>query len=346
MPVLSRYTGCATVRRVPARPLRAAATAPRDCRLDRLRIDEVDTRPDGLVARRAARQYGVLSIAELRGCGLTPDAVAARVAKGWLHPLYRGVYAVGHAGVSLEGRFLAAVKACGDGASLSHFSAAAHLGLVRWDGRWPEVTVVGSGTRVHSGLRVHRTARLDQSDAALHNGIPTTSPARTLVDLASLMEYRTLRRALRQAQSLRLVELPQLIEVRARLGPRRGTRNLARILATGLAPTRSELEDVVLDLILCGGLAHPAVNVPLILAGRQVIPDFRWPKRNLVVEADGAAWHDHRLAREDDAERQALLEAHGEHVVRVTWDQAISQPNQTLARLRAAGAPLEDRASS
>jgi hypothetical protein len=115
-------------------------------------------------------------------------------------------------------------------------------------------------------------------------------------------------------------------------------KKLARIVATA-APTRSVLEDVVLDLVLRGGLEPPDVNVPLILSGRRVIPDFRWPRARLIVEADGAKWHDNPLAREDDAERQALLEAHGERIVRVTWRQAIERPAETLARLRAAGAP-------
>jgi elongation factor P len=98
----------------------------------------------------------------------------------------------------------------------------------------------------------------------------------------------------------------------------------------------------VLDLMLAGGLAHPEVNVEMVLEGRRVVPDFRWPHERVVVEADGAAWHDGRLAREDDAERQALLEAHGERVLRVTWDQAIARPQRTLARLRAAGAPYTE----
>ncbi len=92
--------------------------------------------------------------------------------------------------------------------------------------------------------------------------------------------------------------------------------------------------------MLAGGLARPDVNVALVLSGRRVIPDFRWPREHLVVEADGAAWHDHKLAREDDAERQALLEAHGERVVRVTWDQAVAKPSQTLSRIQTAGAPF------
>jgi Protein of unknown function (DUF559) len=254
--------------------------------------------------------------------------------------MHRGVYAAGHANPPLEGRFLAAVKACGRGAVLSHFSAAALLDIVRWDGRYPEVTVVGSAARVHRGIRVHRTRTLDPIDATAHRGIAITSPARTLVDLAGALDYRRLRRAVRQAQSLRLVDLRQLAEALTRLGPRRGVRKLRRILATGPAPTRSELEDVVLDLVLGGGLEHPDVNVPMVLAGRVVVPDFRWPHHRLVVEADSAAWHDDRLSREDDAERQALLEAHGERIVRVTWNQAIARPRQTIARICAAGAPF------
>jgi very-short-patch-repair endonuclease len=148
-----------------------------------------------------------------------------------------------------------------------------------------------------------------------------------------------LRRAVRQAQSLRLVDLARLAEAHARLSPRAGTGKLSRILADGPAPTRSQLEDSLLDLIRSSGLALPDVNVPLVLAGRRVIPDFRWPEQHLVVEADGAAWHDHKVAREQDAERQALLEASGERVLRVTWDQVVMQPTQTLSRLRAAGVP-------
>jgi very-short-patch-repair endonuclease len=102
------------------------------------------------------------------------------------------------------------------------------------------------------------------------------------------------------------------------------------MLATGHAPTRSELEDAVLDLILAGGFRHPDVNRSLSLSGRRVIPDFRWPEQRLVIEADGAEWHDNRLAREDDAERQALLEAHSElhEPVLIRTDRIISATGQ------------------
>jgi very-short-patch-repair endonuclease len=289
---------------------------------------------------------GVLSLDELQACGLSPDAVSDRVLSGRLHRVHRGVYAVGHTHLPLEARFLAAVKACGPGAVLSHASAAALWGFITWDHCYPEVTVTGQWARRHPGLRIHRTTTLDRDDKARHRGIPVTAPARTLLDLAARLDHRPLRSATRRAQSLYRVNVRQLVAVLARHRGRRGSAKLARIVATGPAPTRSELEDAVLDLILRGGHVHPDVNVPYYVEARRTVPDFRWPEQHLVVEADGAAWHENQLAREDDAERQALLEAHGERVLRVTWDQAIARPRQTLARIRAAGAPLVSRASS
>jgi predicted transcriptional regulator of viral defense system len=303
--------------------------------------DQRCTRPDGVAAARAAEQWGVLSVAELHACGLSKQAIARRVARGRLHPIHRGVYAVGHAGLSLEARFLAAVKACGETAVLSHGSAAVLWDITGWDERYPDVTVAQGVWRAHPGIRVHRSSTLARDDVARRRSIPVTTPARTLIDLAGALPERALRRAVRQAQSLHLTNVPQLARALQRPGPRRGIAALAQILATGPAPTRSVLEDVVLDLILGGGLQHPDVNVPLTLDGRRVVPDFRWSARRLAIEADGAQWHDHRLAREDDAERQTLLERHGERVLRVTWAQAVGRPNETLARMRAAGAPAE-----
>jgi very-short-patch-repair endonuclease len=262
--------------------------------------------------------------------------VFVRTRSGHLHPLYRGVYAVGHANITQEGRFLAAVKACGPTAVLSHFSAAALYGLVRWDDRYPQVTT--TTTRAHRGIRVHRSSKLEARDITRRHGIPVTTPARTLIDLAATFNYRALRRAVREAQR-NLVTIPQILHTLDRLGPRPGIGNLTKILATGHAPTRSELEDALLDLLLKAGFQHRDVNRPLQINGRTIIPDFRWPDQRLVIEADGATWHDNRLTREDDAEKQAILEAAGERVIRITWAQAIAQRRQTLERIRAAGAP-------
>jgi predicted transcriptional regulator of viral defense system len=146
------------------------------------------------VARRAAEQWGVLSLEELLACGLNRKAVGVRVNGGRLHRLHRGVYAVGHANPPLEGRWLAAVKASGPSAVLSHLSAAALWGIVEGRERRPDVTLRGPGTRLVPGVRLHRAA-LDADDRGRCAGIPVTSPARTLVDLAAVASPQALRRA-------------------------------------------------------------------------------------------------------------------------------------------------------
>ena len=298
-------------------------TVSRDCRLRALHGPKVDNRPDERVARLAAEMWGVLSLNELFACGLTAKEVKGRVRSGHLHRIHRGVYAVGHPNIPLEGRFLAATKACGPTVALSHYSAATLWGLVDWDDRHPEVTVPGPGTKQHPGIRVHRSRTLTARDVTRRHGIWTTSPARTVHDLSSVLSYKGVRRAANRALARKL------------LAPH----HLPPRLATTVAATRSELEDAVRDLVLEHGLEPPDVNIPLYIDGRRVIPDLRWPAQRLVVEADSLEWHDNPIARADDAERQAILEAHGERVVRVTWHQAIVEPRQTITRLVNAGAP-------
>jgi predicted transcriptional regulator of viral defense system len=293
-----------------------------------------DNAPDVRIARMAAEQWGVLSVGELRECGLSARAVATRVNRGGLHRLHRGVYAIGHRGVALEGRFLAAAKACGPGAVLSHLSAAALWGLMEWEERYPEVTIRDTTPRAHPGIRVHRTCLLEPRDVRRHRQIPVTAPARTCIDLASELPYAAARRAVRQALSLRLLGVQDLLGVLEQQERRPGAATLRRIVATGAVPTRSLLEDVVLDLLLEAGFERPDINVPLVIGGRRVVPDFRWADRRLVVEADGAAWHENELARHDDAERQALLEASGERVIRVTWGRVVGRRARTIASLR------------
>jgi very-short-patch-repair endonuclease len=310
----------------------------RECRLTASQAEQLDTRPDVLVARLAARQRGVLHVEELRACGLTHQAIAVRVRNGRLHPLYRAVYAVGHANISREGWWLAAVKACGGHAALARHSMAVHLGLIAREDRYPDVLVLGTSVPVHPGINAHRTSYLPPHHVTVHRGIPGTTAERTLLDLAGVLPAHRLRRAVRQAQFLKLTTVGSLAAALHGPGPRRGRAKLARIIATGAAPTQSELEDAVLDLLLRNGFAHPLVNEPLFIGARRIVPDFRWPEQRLVIEADGPH-HDDPLARADDLERQALLEAHGDQVVRVTWEQAIASQRETLRRFAAAGAP-------
>ena len=277
---------------------------------------------DKALAALASDQWGVVSVPELVALGFTHRQIGRRVDSGRLYRLYRGVYAVGHTSLTREQRFLAAVKACGPGAALSHLAAAVHYQFCDPLDRLVDVTVQGGSTRCHPGVRVHRARALD---AINHRGIRTTMPLQTLHDCALQTDDRMLRRLVRRAQALRRVSVRQLAT----------SNRLAAIAATGPAPTRSELEDIVLDALIAGSFEHPDVNQPLFAGGRTWYPDFRWPAQRLILEADSEAWHDPVL----DAERQAVLEAHGERVLRVRWQEAVGDRSGMLARLSAAGAP-------
>jgi very-short-patch-repair endonuclease len=180
---------------------------------------------------------------------------------------------------------------------------------------------------------------MTRGDLMVRDGILVTNAAWTVVALASVLSADELRAAIREALAMQLVSVRGIVALLERLGPVRGARTLRRIIARAL-PARSELEEVVYDLIVAGGFEPPEVNEPLRLEGRVVIPDFRWPKQKLVIEADGARWHDNALARADDAERQELLERHGETVLRIRWDEAVCRASAARQRLADAGAPL------
>ncbi len=294
--------------------------------------------PDLRVARIAAGQHGRIRFDQLIACGLGEAAVRRRVASGRLHRVHRGVYAVGHAGETLHAQFMAAVLAGGDSALLSDWASATLAGLVRWEGRRIDVTVLGGGGRSRPGIRFHRTRSLDPRDATRRHGIPTTTPARALLEIAPQLSDARLKRLVRKAQAEHLANVRQIADVLRRANGHRATKRIAAVIATGPAATYSGHEDVVLDLILEAGLEHPDVNERLVVGATPYLPDMRWAAQRLILEVD-SAWHDGRLAHDGDAERQADLEAAGERVLRTTLEQAVLRPQQLIARLVAAGAP-------
>ncbi len=303
-----------------------------DWRVSRSQPAKGADRPDVKVARLAARQHGIVTTRQLAACGLDSDAVTVRVRRGNLHRVYRGVYAVGHDALTRTASFVAAVRACGAGTTLTHHAAAAHLALLTWDGRDPEVTVPRAGGRRIDGIRVHRS-RLEREDVWTRDGIRVTSPARTILDLAATMRPAALRRAARQAQAEQHVNVRQLLGVLERYPRHRGAARLRAAIADGPAPTRSDHEDLVLDLIDRAGIPRPEINPRLRLDGRTIYPDMLWRDERLAVECDSRRWHSDPLTRQDDADKQAILEAHGYRVLRITWRQAVGRPQQTLARL-------------
>ncbi|MBE2315670.1 hypothetical protein DVA67_006770 [Solirubrobacter sp. CPCC 204708] len=193
---------------------------------------------------------------------------------GHLHEKHRGVYAVGHRELTVEGRWLAAVKACGEDAALSHYAAAALWGLVEWDGR--RIDVTAPTRREQQGISTHRTTRPDR---VLPHNIPVTSVLRTLDALASVLPFKPFRRAVRNAFNHDLITTAETARARSKA---------LRQIAADIVPTESVLEDHVHDLIRAAGFEEPLVNVPL----GDYRPDFRWPQRALIVEADGAGTHD------------------------------------------------------
>jgi predicted transcriptional regulator of viral defense system len=293
------------------------------------------TTPDQRVAALAGRRKGIVTRRQLVACGMTDRMIAVRVRRGWLHPVYRGVYAVGHASLSETAAFIAAVLACGADATLGFHAAAAHLDMLGHDGRDPDVIVPRNGGRKIDGIRVHRS-RLDRRDVWTRDGIRVTSPARTILDLAATTGPKALRRLTRQAQAEQHVNVRQLLDVIDRHPHHRGAARLRATIADGPAPTRSDHEDLVLDLIDRAGIARPELNAWLHLDGRHISPDMLWRAQRVAIECDSRRWHSDPLTRQDDADKQAILEAHGYRVLRITWRQAVGRPRQTVARISGA----------
>jgi len=291
---------------------------------------------DGAIARTAGKQHGVVTAAQLRALGVNQNALEHRLRVGRLHRLHRGVYAVGHRRVSREGHVLAGVLSVGADAVVSHRSAAVVWGLIADRGGPVDVTV---SRRLHPRPPVHihiDRHGLEKRDRTRTAGIPVTTVPRTLLDLAAVVSEPILRRAVRQAYVERLVDEGTLSAQLDRGAARHGASRLAQLLGPKLLPTRSELEDRVLDLLKTRGFARPAVNVVPAGLRRRIEVDFLYADAGLVIEADGARYHDSRVARDEDAARQALLEEAGYQVLRVDWTQVTQRPGQTARRLRQA----------
>jgi very-short-patch-repair endonuclease len=285
------------------------------------------------VARLAARQHGVVTRAQLTELPLGRLAIDSRIRAGHLHRVYRGVYAVGHDRLTTRGRFLAAVFACGEHAALSHYSAAVLWALRPERGPRIDVTVPTTGGRKRRGALIVHRARLPADEVTVREGVPITTPARTIVDLADVLSRRALERVFDEAAYLRL----DLDALAPRPG-RRGAGLLSRVLAdheAGSTRTRSDLEELMLSLCRRAALPQPEVNQ--VIEGHEV--DFTWRDARLIIETDGWGAHRTRAAFEDDRLRDAELTAAGWRVVRITHRRLERQPETVadqIARLLAA----------
>ena len=292
---------------------------------------------DRLIGTLAERQHGVVSLSQLRELGLSSSAVRGRAERGRLYRLHRGAYAVGYPQVSLHGRRMAAVLACGPGAALSHRSAAAHRGLRPGAGRI-EVTVGRHLRASRAGIDLHRSTTLAPTDVEVVRAIPCTSVARTLLDLAEVVGRRSVERAVDQAEVLRVFDPRAINDVLDRANGRRGAAALRAVLAEhapGDTLTRSELEERFLALSRAAGVPRPRVNAWIALPGHEIQADFVWERRRLIVETDGHGAHGTRAAFERDRTRDRHLLLAGWRVVRFTWRQVVHEPDEVIGTLAA-----------
>jgi very-short-patch-repair endonuclease len=287
------------------------------------------------IAGRATLQHGIITLDELRAFGLGTRAVQQRVRAGRLHVLHRGVYAVGHAGVGVEGRRLAAVRACGSAALLSHRSAADAWGLRGSNSARIDVLVPVRGRRSPAGIRLHTTRHLHPDDIAEIDGIPITSVARTLVDFAAVARPDEVERAVHQAEVLRLLDVKKVSQALDRAYGREGTHHLkAAIAQPSPGPTRSVLEERFLALCRRRHIRDPILNARVSIRHETIEVDALWPRHRVIVELDGAATHHTRNAFETDRRRDAALAEGGYTVIRLTHHRLTHEPGAVAAQLR------------
>ncbi|MEZ5155802.1 MAG: type IV toxin-antitoxin system AbiEi family antitoxin domain-containing protein [Solirubrobacterales bacterium] len=271
------------------------------------------------IADLAARQHGVVALPQLEALGLGPSGVRHRCAAGRLHRVHRGVFAVGHPHLSREGRWIAAVLACGPGTVLSHRAGGAHLGLLRWSGR-PSVTVPGRPAG-RAGIEIHRSL-LPGDEKTVVEGVPVTTAARTIFDCAAQLSRHSLRKMIREAEVRGMHGSLSLLDLLGRHPRRRGAAALRAVLADqnlGAGAPEDELERRFAEFLVEQELAEPRFNFAVALSDRTVIADCAWPDRRLIVELDGHAVHSRLEQIDADKERDRDLMAAGWHVIRVTW---------------------------
>lgn len=302
---------------------------------------------DVAIAELADRQHGVVARQQLVEIGVGRGAIEKRLARRILVPLHRGVYAFGHRQLRIEGRWLAAVLAAGPGAALSHRDAAALHGM-RKAPESKRASVTTSAKVRAAGLWVFPRRALHEEDRAVVRGIPVTSPARTLVDLAPMLTAGQLAATLGETDRRGLLDTAEVERALRRTKGRHGQGH-ARLRAAldahkrhGAALVRSELEERFLDLVLAAGLPWPRLNAPL--KGFQV--DALWPAERVVVELDGWAHHKEREQAARDRDKTNRLQVAGYLVLRFLHGDIVGRPAEVAAAIRDALAQSTSTVSS
>jgi very-short-patch-repair endonuclease len=286
----------------------------------------------GALWKLARRQHGVVTRRQLLVLGYSRHAIDHRIANGRLHPVWRGVLAVGRLELTTYGRFMAAVLSCGEGAVLSHESAAALWEIRSARRRGFEVSVPLSAFPRRSGIVVHRRANYAELELVRHHGIPVTSPICTLVDLATRLRRDQLEAAVNDADKRGLTDPEKLRSALETMTGRRGAPALRQMLdRLTFTLTDSELERRFLPLARRAGLPQPQT-------GRHVNGfkvDFYWPDLGLVVETDGLRYHRTPAQQAKDGVRNHAHAVAGLTPLRFTHAQVASEPRHVEATLTA-----------
>jgi putative AbiEi antitoxin of type IV toxin-antitoxin system len=289
---------------------------------------EVAARIDKAIAALARKQHGYIKRSQLLELGLTARAIDYRIQVGQLIPVYAGFYAVGHIPLGQEARAHAAVLACGDGAVLSHGAAAA---LWKYVKHWPRHSeVIATWDRRRQGITVHRAKTLTRRDITRQLGVPVTSPARTVFDMAT--QFKTdgaLTRFVNDARLTYTFHLGSLAELLARHQRHPATKRLMPLVQERAGMTRSELEDLFVDFARRYGLPQPTINAR---RGRRE-PDILFPEERVIVEIDSWEFHGDRASFERDRDRDADHLADDLLTVRVTEGRLKGSPDREAARL-------------
>jgi very-short-patch-repair endonuclease len=280
---------------------------------------------------------------QLLGLGFSRSEIEHRIESGRLHKVRAGIYAVGRPSLTKNGRWMAAVLACGEGAVLSHSSAAALWRIGDEEGGLVETALASSSRRRRPGIRIHRRPSLNpERDLTREYGIPVTTPIQTLIDMALRLDRLGVERMINEADKYNLTHPPQLREaLEARTGDP-GVAKLRFILdRRTFRLTKQELERRFLPLVREAGLPTP-------LTGRWINKfevDFFWPDLGLIIETDGLRYHRTPAEQARDRLRDQVHTAAGLTPLRFTHEQVRYEPEHVLAVLKATGRLLRERSA-
>jgi len=285
------------------------------------------------------RQHGVVARWQLLEIGFSANAINHRVANGRLHPVCRGVYAVGRPNLTRKGRWMAAVLSCGPGAVLSHESAAALWEIRPFRRRPTDVSVPAPSLPRRPGIAVHRRKTLAADDVCTRDNIAVTSPLLTLVDLATRIRTAQLEAAINEADKRDLIDPEELRSGLDGMPGRRGVRLLKRALdRRTFRLTDSELERRFLSIVRSAGLPMP--DTGRVVNGFKV--DFLWPNLELVVETDGLRYHRTPAQQARDRTRDQTHTMSGLAPLRFTHAQIRYEPRCVERTLRAVALRLAE----